>query len=107
MSQIKVPIVDKIVDVIIKSVDPDKVILFGSRARKDYGRGSDYDFMVVKKGVRNERDVSKRIYRALFAQKIKQAVDIIVVGADKLRVKKNNPYLIYSWALREGKVLYE
>ena len=60
-----------------------------------------------KKGVRNEREVSKRIYKALFAQKIKQAVDVIVVGAGKLRMKKNNPYLIYSRALREGKVLYE
>ena len=50
MSPVKGTIIDKIVDVIIKSADPDKVILFGSRAREDYGRGSDYDFMVVKKG---------------------------------------------------------
>lgn len=107
MHKIKTPIIKKIIDVIVQSVDPDKVILFGSRAREGHGHGSDYDFMVVKKGVRNERAVSKRIYKALFAQKIKQAVDIIVVGADKLRLKKNNPYLIYSWALREGKVLYE
>lgn len=107
MNKAKVSIIEKIVKVIVESADPDKVILFGSRAREDHGRGSDYDLMVVKKGVRNEREVSKRIYRALFAQKIKQAVDIIVVGTAKLRVKKNNPYLIYSWALREGKVLYE
>ncbi len=107
MSPIKSLIIDKIVDVIKKTADPDKVVLFGSRAREGYGRGSDYDFMVVKKRVRNEREVSRRIYRALFDQKIKQAVDIIVVGADKLRAKQNNPYLIYFWALREGKVLYE
>ena len=71
MSPVEGTIIDKIVDVIIKSADPDKVILFGSRAREDYGRGSESDFMVVKKGVRNEREVSKRIYKALVAQKIK------------------------------------
>jgi len=98
--------VNRIVKVIVESVHPEKVILFGSRAREDHHQQSDYDFMVVKKGIKNERDVSKRIYRALFAKKIKQAVDVVVVGENKLRVKRDNPYLVYSWALKEGKVLY-
>ncbi len=97
---------NKIVNTIVESVNPQKVILFGSRARKDSRKGSDYDFLIVKKGVKNEREISWQIYQALFEKKIKQDIDIIVVSPRKLQINKNNPYLIYSWALKEGKILY-
>ena len=73
MSPVKGTIIDKgIVDGIIKSGDPDKSYFpFWFPGEGGLHRGSDYDFMVIKKGVRNEREVSKRIYKALFAQKIK------------------------------------
>lgn len=99
-------ILKEIVNTIIDSVHPEKIILFGSRARKDHRPHSDYDLMVIKRGLKNERSISRRIYRALFDQKINRAVDIIVVDKDKLRIQMKNPYLIYSWALKEGKVLY-
>lgn len=99
-------ILKEIVKAIIDSVHPEKIILFGSRARKDHNEYSDYDFMVIKQGLKNEREISRRIYRALFDQKISRAVDIIVVDKDKLRIQMKNPYLIYSWALKEGKILY-
>ncbi len=99
-------ILKEIVSTIIDSVHPEKIILFGSRARKDHSEHSDYDLMVIKRGLKNERKISRRIYRALFDQKISRAVDIIVVDKDKLRIQMKNPYLIYSWALKEGKVLY-
>ena len=97
---------NKIVNTIVESVNPQKVILFGSRARKDSRKGSDYDFLIVKKGVKNEREISWQIYQALFEKKIKQDIDIIVVSPRKLQINKNNPYLIYFWALKEGKILY-
>lgn len=99
-------VLEAIVNAIIDSVHPDKIILFGSRARKDHKDYSDYDLMVIKRGLSNEREISRCIYRALFDQKINRAVDIIVVDKDKLRIQMKNPYLIYSWALKEGKVLY-
>jgi len=100
-------ITQKIVNTIVKSVHPEKVILFGSRAKGNYGKDSDYDFMVIKSGVKNEREISSRIYRALFDNHIRVSVDIIVVDADKLDDYKENPYLIYSWALKEGEIVYE
>jgi len=39
-------ITQKIVNTIVKSVHPEKVILFGSRAKGNYGKDSDYDFMI-------------------------------------------------------------
>ncbi len=42
---------EKAIEIIIQSVDPDKIILFGSRARGDHKKESDYDICVIKKGV--------------------------------------------------------
>ena len=99
-------VLKEIVDTIIDSVHPEKIILFGSRAREDHSEHSDYDLLIIKHGLKNERKISRRIYQALFNQKIRRSVDIIVVDKDKLQIQMRNPYLIYSWALREGKVLY-
>ncbi|MFQ5589290.1 MAG: nucleotidyltransferase domain-containing protein [Nitrospiria bacterium] len=99
-------ITKKIVNTIVESVYPEKVILFGSRAKGNYRKDSDYDFIIIKSGVKNEREVSRRIYRALFDNNIRIAVDIIVVDSDKLEKNKDNPYLIYSWALKEGEIVY-
>lgn len=98
--------VKKIVDTIVESSNPEKIILFGSRARGDNKANSDYDFIVVKQGVKNERKVSRRIYKALFDNKIGVPVDIIVIDADKLEKNGNKPYMVYSTALREGEILY-
>lgn len=100
-------ITERIVNTIVEAVYPEKVILFGSRATGNYGKNSDYDFMVVKSGVRNEREISRRIYRALFDKNIRVSVDIIVVDSDKFNKNRDNPYLVYSWALKEGKIIYE
>lgn len=98
--------VKKIVDTIVESSNPEKIILFGSRARGDNKANSDYDFIVVKQGVKNERKVSRRIYKALFDNKIGVPVDIIVIDVNKLEKNSNKPYMVYSTALREGEILY-
>lgn len=97
---------NNILQVIVKSVNPQKVILFGSRSRNKSRKDSDYDFVVVKEGVKNERHLSRRIYRELFKHHIKEAVDVIVVDAGHLRANATNSSFIYATALKEGKVLY-
>jgi predicted nucleotidyltransferase len=39
---------DKIIDIIVRVVSPDKIILFGSRAREDNREDSDYDLLIFK-----------------------------------------------------------
>ena len=99
-------ILEKIVKKIVETAYPEKIILFGSRARGNNKKESDFDFMVIKKGVKNERDISRRIYRALFEERLGVSVDIIVVDKDKLERNKKNSYLIYSSALKEGEIVY-
>jgi len=95
----------KIVDIIIQSADPDRIILFGSRARKDNKKQSDYDICVLKQGITHRRELAMQIYRDLYG--IGVAVDVIVETPETFEKVKDNPFLIYHNIARHGRVLYE
>jgi predicted nucleotidyltransferase len=96
-----------IVETIVQVAQPERVILFGSRAKGTARDESDYDFLVVVRGIRNEREVSRRIYRALMDKRVGAAVDVVVVNTGTLEQHGESPYYIYQQALREGRVFYE
>jgi predicted nucleotidyltransferase len=95
-----------IVEIIVQVAQPEQVILFGSRAKGTAQAESDYDFLVVMRGVQNEREVSRRIYRALLERRAGAAVDVVVVDAGTLERHRNNPFYVYRQALQEGRVFY-
>ena len=97
---------DKLVKLIISRVHPSKVILFGSRAKGIARNDSDFDLMVIKSGVSNEREISSSIYRAMFTEKINLPVDVIAIDEGKWKSLKNNSQLIYNVVEKEGIVLY-
>jgi predicted nucleotidyltransferase len=85
--------------------DPEKIILFGSYARGDFGPDSDLDLLVVKSGVDKPRAEADKIRTAL--RGVRVPIDIVVVDADILDQYKSNIGLIYSTVLAEGRTLYE
>ena len=107
MVEAKTSLLDTLVDIIIEAADPDRIILFGSRATGTARPESDYDFLVVVPHVENERQVSRRIYHALLDHPIEAAVDIVVVDRETLAQHRDTPGMIYRQALREGEVAYE
>ena len=92
-------------DIIIKKIDPDKIILFGSHSIDEYNADSDYDICILKKGVKHKRKLAQELYQVLYVTKL--AVDIIVESPEKFAELKNNPFLIYHEIAATGKVLYE
>lgn len=86
-----------------KEADPDKIILFGSQSQ---GKklGSDYDLLVLKKGVTHRRIIAQQLYRAL--ADIPIAVDIIVETPERVEKYRQTPGFIYNEALK-GKTIYE
>ena len=96
---------EKALSTIIEVADPDKIILFGSRAKGDGGAGSDYDVLVLKKGVKKPRELSRKIYRNF--SRIGASVDVVVSDTDQYEKQKDDPCLIYREADKHGRLLYE
>ncbi|ODS38163.1 MAG: hypothetical protein A7316_00235 [Candidatus Altiarchaeales archaeon WOR_SM1_86-2] len=95
----------KIIERIVEEVDPDKIILFGSRAKGEGIEGSDYDICVLKSDVARRSNLEKRIYLKLFG--IGVPVDIIVETLERFKELKENKFLIYHEIAKYGRTIYE
>jgi len=96
---------EKATEVIVRVAKPDKIILFGSRARGDYKAASDYDLLVLKRDVEHRRKLVQKIY--LSFKNIGAPVDVIVTDQQEYERLKDDPYRSYSEAAKNGRVVYE
>jgi uncharacterized protein len=90
---------------IVQSILPEaKVILFGSRARGDNNKDSDYDFLLITKKQFSLRE--KLFFRAeinrLLVYALHSPVDILLNSEQEINEKKNLPGHIVRWAIKEG-----
>ncbi len=91
---------------IVRASGATRVILFGSRARKEERADSDVDLFVIVPGPAEEREEKRRaISRALFERLI--PLDVIVCTEDDVRraASLGDPFIVDD-ILREGQVLY-
>jgi len=93
------------VDRIATRFHPDKIILFGSRARGEGGLNSDADLLVVMPVDGSKRQQAVQIDLAL--EGIPIPIDLIVVTPEEVEKYRETIGTIIREALREGKVLYE
>ena len=102
-------LLDRMVRAIVDEVDPEQVILFGSRARGDAKAGSDFDFVVVEAGPfgagRSRHAEEVRLYRALAG--CGASTDVLVYSRGEVEYWRDSLNHVLARALREGKVLYE
>lgn len=96
--------IDEIIKRIISTVQPDKIILFGSHARGSEKPDSDVDLVVVVSGDIHRRRTAQKIYMNLIG--VGCSVDIIVLKPEDLERYKNSVGVIIPEILREGKDLY-
>ena len=101
-----VPFLDEIVSIIVSSVDPDQIVLFGSYARDENRSKSDIDLLIIKKNLKNANIITDNLYMSFFDNKIKIPVDLIVVDFDKFNNLKNEIGYIYKTINEEGKLIY-
>ncbi len=98
-------VVALVVERIVARFQPLRVILFGSRARKQAGRWSDVDLLVVLPKVEDKRRAAVDMLRAVGDLSV--AMDIIVSTPEELARKAQIKGTVFRAALREGKVVYE
>lgn len=98
--------VHKVINKIVEISNPRKLILFGSYIHGNQHINSDLDILVVAGNeIDSPRKEGVRIRRAL--RGINMPMDILVVPENKLDELTALPGLIYSEAVRKGKVVYE
>lgn len=86
-----------------KNFNPELVLLFGSRARNEYLKESDYDFIIVSKKFEKVHFL-RRIEQILLFWSLDQNVDILPYTPEEFEKKKHEIGIVNE-ALKEGIVL--
>jgi predicted nucleotidyltransferase len=94
----------EIIKRILKVITPDKIILFGSRARGNARNDSDYDLLIVKDDIINSNKIEGEIYISFVG--LEAPVDIILTTSEKLEKYKDTIGYVYKSALKDGIVVY-
>ena len=84
-----------------------RVILFGSRARGDHDRNSDYDLLIITPETfapQEKIDWSTRLDKAII-DAIRVPVDLLLNSEEEVRRKQELPGHIVRTAIREGVLL--
>ena len=96
---------DKIVDSFVKKVrekiPSSKIYLFGSRARGDGKKDSDYDFLVISKHFKNYSFEKRSTEIYILKRKIPAAMDIICYTPEEFEKKKKQIGIVQQ-AVKEG-----
>jgi len=85
--------------------EPQKIVLFGSRARGDARADSDYDLLLVEPSVLPRHKRAARYRRALTG--LAGAKDILVWTPEEVAQWRDVPNAFVTAAVQEGVVLYE
>ena len=101
-------LLDRMIRAIVDEVDPEQVILFGSRARGDARPDSDIDLLIIESepfgGGRSSHAERVRLNRALPATPVDN--DVLVYSRDEIERWRGSLNHVAARALREGRVLY-
>ncbi len=93
------------VERLVAAAQPQKIILFGSRARGDARADSDLDLLVIEAQVRDRVAEMVRLNRVL--RGLILPVELLVIGEAEFGAWSRRPGNVYYEASREGRILYE
>ncbi|MGD0221540.1 MAG: nucleotidyltransferase domain-containing protein [Terriglobia bacterium] len=90
---------------IVQAAQPDKIILFGSRARGDARPDSDIDILVIKESTEPGFRRDAALYLTLAG--LNAPVDVMTYTPEEVNDWSAVPQAFITTAIREGKVVYE
>jgi len=98
-------VMDQVIQRLIAAADPEKIILFGSRARGSARPDSDLDLLLIAKGPGPSRELEVRAYASLRGRAV--PVDILCYTPEQVEQWSAAPNHVIARAVREGQLLYE
>jgi len=94
-----------IIERLVEAYEPDRIYLFGSKARGDYGPDSDFDLMVVvPDDALENRKRSRLAYERLWGTGT--AADVLVWTHGRFESRAHLRASLSGTILREGRLLY-
>jgi len=99
-------LIDYVVKKIVREIQPEKIILFGSYARGDFNQESDLDLFIIKESEESGRVIRRKVDALLWGRRF--PVDIIVRKPEEVEwnFRAKNPFYLYH-IFKDGKVVYE
>jgi len=100
---------DAATEIIVKEVNPTRIVLFGSQARGDARDDSDFDLLII---VGDDEEIDENRFAILTSlygklSEIPYAKDLLLASEKEVadwQPSLNHPY---GRAMREGKIIYE
>jgi len=105
ITQVDDPVLQLMVQRLVDAVHPDRIILFGSRARGDARPDSDYDLLVIAPSALSRGDRAVPVLRAL--RGIPAPVDVVWRTQAEIDEWLGARSFYTTRAMREGRVVYE
>ena len=105
MMPVDAELIDEMVRRIVRTVHPEKIILFGSRARGEARPDSDIDLLVIADSSKPRHQRAAPLYGAV--SDILVAMDILVYTPREVEEWSKVSQAFVTTAVREGQVLYE
>lgn len=96
---------DTLIERIVESVHPDRIILFGSAATREMTPDSDIDLLVLMPAPVDQKEETKEIRKAL--RDLGLAIDVFVLSTERFEETKDIIGGISHPAHKYGKVIYE
>ena len=92
---------------IIKKYKPQKIILYGSFARGDFGKDSDIDMLIIKESKKTRPERASDVYRLTWEVDRTLPFEPLVFTPKELeqRLKLGDPFFLTI--LKEGKTLHD
>ena len=105
--ELRPELLTEVVRRVVEAVAPQKIVLFGSRARGDHRPDSDIDLLIIKDSNLPRLKRAVAIHAALCSLPIEVDTEVMVYTPREVEEWKGSRAAFVTTALREGKVLYE
>lgn len=99
--------IERVVIILQEHYAPDKVILFGSCGRGDFGEDSDIDLLIVKETSKRPLDRMREVYELVYSPDHYLALDPLVYTPKELTQRLALGDFFIQEIMQEGRVLYE
>jgi len=99
-------LINYIVEKIVREIQPEKIVLFGSYARGDFSQDSDLDMFIIKDSKESSRMMRRKVDGLLWGRRFPMDIIVRKPAEVEWNFRARNPFYPYH-IFKDGKVLYE